>query len=400
VPQIAYSYDYLLWFSEEAVRLNGDTLPFVAPGHRGFTVRQPVGVCSAITPWNFPTAMLARKAAAALAAGCTMVAKPSEARLPRAPRSSPDSRQLTPLSALSFAELGARAGVPPGVFSVLTGEAAALGGVLCGHPEVRKLSFTGSTRVGKLLAAACASAAPMKRTSLELGGNAPFLVFDDADVAAAARGAVASKFRNAGQTCVCANRFYVQAGVYDAFAAALAAEMDAQLAMGDGAQPGVTLGPLINAAAVEKCARHVADAVARGAALVRGGPPPAGAARGGGHFFPPTLLRDVPPEAALCGEETFGPVAGLVRFEREEQALGWANASAAGLAGYVFTADARRLFRVAEALQVGMVGLNSGNASGAVAAPFGGVKDSGHGREGSRHALDEYTDLKYLSMAV
>ena len=286
------------------------------------------------------------------------------------------------------------------MFSVLTGEAAPIGQALTSSPLVRKLSFTGSTRVGKLLQAACADS--MKRTSMELGGNAPFIVFDDADVEAAARGAIASKFRNAGQTCVCANRFYVQAGVYDAFAAALGRQMDEQLRLGDGAAAGVTVGPLINAAAVAKCVRHVADAVAKGAVVARGGQAEAAAAQArlGPHFYPPTLLLEASPDSALCCEETFGPVAALVRFESEQQVLGWANAAPAGLAGYIFTRDAQRLFRVAEGLQVGMVGLNSGNASGAVAAPFGGLKESGHGREGSRWGMLEYQDIKYLSMAV
>jgi len=379
--EIHYSADYLLWFSEESSRAIGDSLPSVAPGHRGFTIKQPVGVCGAITPWNFPTAMLARKCAAALAAGCAMVAKPSE---------------LTPFSALAFAELGRRAGLPAGCLSVITGEAAEIGAALTSSPTVRKISFTGSTRVGKLLQAACAQS--MKRTSMELGGNAPFLIFQDADVQAAAAGAMASKFRNAGQTCISSNRFYVHTDVYDAFAAALAAAMD-QLVVGPGDAPGVTLGPLINAQAVAKSARHVADCLSRGARLLRGGGS-AGNHPLGPNFYAPTLLVDVHPDSVLCREETFGPVAALVRVSGEDEMLALANDSPFGLAAYVYTRDAQRLWRVAERLQAGMIGMNSGVASGAVAAPFGGVKESGHGREGSRQGMDEYLETKYLSMAV
>ena len=388
--EVQYAADYVLWFSQECTRgLDGETLPSVALGHRGFTVRQPVGVCAALTPANFPTAMLARKAAAALAAGCTMVAKPSEA---------------TPFSALAFAELGLRAGVPPGVLSVITGEAAPISEAMMASQDVRKVTFTGSTRVGKLLMQACG--ATMKRSSMELGGNAPFLVFPDADLDAAVNGVMSAKFRNAGQTCISANRFYVADSVYDAFAAALAAKMQASLRMGPGNVAGNTVGPLINRAAVAKCQRHVDDCVAKGARVVLGRDTFVTAANeqqlAHGHFFAPTLLVDVPPNALPCVEETFGPVVALVRLPGDDEAgfLRHANATDAGLAAYVFTTDAARLFRVAERIQAGMVGLNTGIASACSTAPFGGVRDSGHGREGSKHGIHEYTELKYLSMAV
>ena len=389
--EIQYAADYLMWFAEECTRgLDGETLPCVALGHRGFTLRQPVGVCAAMTPANFPTAMLARKAAAALAAGCTMVAKPSEA---------------TPFSALALADVGLRAGIPPGVLSVITGDAAPISEAMCSSETVRKVTFTGSTRVGKLLVQACSST--LKRTSMELGGMAPFLVFDDADVDAAVTGVMSAKFRNAGQTCISANRFYVADGVYDAFVAALKSKMVATLKLGPGDVAGNNVGPLINAAAVAKCQRHVDDCVAKGGRIVLG--PEAfvktdnAALLRKGHFFAPTLIVDVPPDALPCVEETFGPVVALVRMRPEDDEaafLARANATDAGLAAYVFTRDASRLFRVAERLQAGMVGLNSGIASASAAAPFGGVRASGHGREGSKHGIHEYTEMKYLSMAL
>ncbi|MBX3483414.1 MAG: NAD-dependent succinate-semialdehyde dehydrogenase [Phenylobacterium sp.] len=374
--EIAYAASFVEWFAEEAKRAYGEVTP-AAADRRIVTLKQPVGVAAAVTPWNFPAAMVTRKAAPALAAGCTMVVKPSE---------------LTPFSALALAVLAEEAGVPAGVLNVVTGDAAAIGAVLTGDPRVRKFSFTGSTRVGKLLAAQCAGT--VKRVSLELGGNAPFLVFDDADLDAAVEGAVASKFRNTGQTCVCANRFLVQAGIYDAFATALAARVE-RLVVGDGLAGPSDQGPLINLAGREKVAAHVADALAQGAALATGGAPLAGE----GAFYRPTVLREVPATALLCREETFGPVAGLVRFSTEAEAVALANDTPAGLAAYVFTRDVGRAWRVGEALEYGMVGVNTGSISTEV-APFGGIKESGVGREGSRHGLDEYLELKTLTLAM
>ena len=375
--EIAYAASFIEWFAEEAKRAYGDVIPATQNGQRILVLKQPVGVVAAITPWNFPSAMITRKAGPALAAGCTMVLKPSE---------------LTPLSALALARLGEQAGIPAGVFNVVTGDAAAIGEVLTGDKRVRKFTFTGSTGVGKMLAARCM--ATVKRVSLELGGNAPFIVFDDADLDAAVEGAMASKFRNAGQTCVCANRLLVQSGIHDAFAARLAGRV-AELRVGAGLAGPSDQGPLIDARAVAKAAAHVDDALARGARLMAGGR----AAGGKGFFFAPTVIADVPPDALLCREETFGPVAGLVRFETEEEAIRLANDTDAGLAAYVFTRDLSRSWRVPEALDYGMVGLNTGLISTEV-APFGGVKQSGLGREGSELGIDDYLDVKLVCAAV
>lgn len=374
--EIAYAAAFLEWFGEEAKRAYGEVIPGHQADRRILTLKQPVGVVSAITPWNFPAAMITRKVGPALAAGCTVVLKPSE---------------LTPLSALALAVLGEEAGVPAGVFNVVTGDAAPIGGVLTGDPRIAKFTFTGSTPVGKMLAARCMET--VKRVSLELGGNAPFLVFDDADVDAAVEGAMASKFRNTGQTCVCANRFYVQEGVARTFAEKLAARA-AKLRVGDGLEGETDQGPLIDERALAKVRRHVDDAVAGGAEVLSGGAPLSDAG-----FFAPTVLTKVDPGALLTREETFGPVAGIVTFRAEEEALNLANATRAGLASYVYTTDAKRSWRMSEGLQYGMVGLNSGLISTEV-APFGGIKESGLGREGSRHGLDEYLSLKAVVAAL
>ncbi len=370
---------YIEWFAEEARRVYGDTIPGHMADKRIVVLRQPVGVVGAITPWNFPSSMIARKAAAALAVGCTMVVKPSE---------------LTPLSALALAALAEEAGIPAGVFNVVAGDAPAIGKVLTGDPKVRKFTFTGSTRVGKLLAAQCADT--VKRVSLELGGNAPFIVFDDANLDAAVEGAMASKFRNSGQTCICANRLFVQDGIHDRFVEALEKRINS-LVVGVGTDPATTQGPLINAAAVDKVAAHVADAKARGARLVTGGKRPENA--GNGHFFAPTLMVDVAPDSDLCREETFGPLAGVVRFKTEAEVLAMANDTNAGLAAYVYTCDLGRTWRVGEGLEYGMVGLNTGLMTTEV-SPFGGVKESGMGREGSRYGIDDYLDIKTLCIDV
>lgn len=375
--EVGYAASFLEWFAEEGRRVNGSLLTPHQQDRRLLVRRQPVGVVAAVTPWNFPLAMITRKAAPALAVGCTMVLKPSE---------------LTPFSALALAQLAEEAGVPAGVFNVVTGQAAPIGDVLTGDRRVRKFTFTGSTAVGKMLAARCA--ATVKRVSLELGGNAPFIVFDDADLAAAVEGAIASKFRNAGQTCVCANRLLVQSGIYDAFAHRLAARV-ATLSVGAGLTGTPDVGPLIDARAIEKAARHVADAVGGGGRVLAGGQ----AIEGKGHFFAPTVIADVAPDALLCREETFGPVAGLVRFETEAQAIHLANDTDAGLAAYVYTRDLDRSWRVPEALDYGMVGLNTGLISTEV-APFGGVKESGIGREGSSYGIDDYLDLKLVCAAL
>ena len=371
--EIAYAASFFEWFSEEGKRAYGDIIPSPWPNKRIMVLRQPVGVCAAITPWNFPSAMIARKVAPALAAGCTMVIKPSE---------------LTPYSALALCELAQRAGVPEGVMSVVTGGAKEIGGEFTSNPLVRKLSFTGSTPVGKLLMQQCAGT--VKKLSLELGGNAPFIVFDDADLEAAVTGAVASKYRNSGQTCVCANRILVQQGIYERFILRLA-EAATKLKLGNGLEPGVQLGPLIDQRAIDKVERHVADAVARGAHVVIGG---TRAAREG-TFFNATVLADVSPDALPMHEETFGPVAPVMRFESEEEAIRIANTTSAGLAAYFYTRDAARIWRVSEALDFGLLGINEGIISTAV-APFGGMKESGIGREGSRYGLDEYLEIKYL----
>ena len=373
--EIAYAASYIEWFAEEGKRAYGEVIPSPFQDRRLLAIKQPVGVCAAITPWNFPAAMITRKAAPALAAGCTMVLKPAE---------------LTPLSALALAELAARAGIPAGVFNVVTGSPRAIGGELTANPVVRKLSFTGSTEVGRLLMAQCAPS--IKKLSLELGGNAPFIVFDDADLDAAVAGAIASKFRNTGQTCVCSNRFLVQAGIYDAFVDKFAAAV-AALQVGSGFEDGVTQGPLINAAAVDKVEHLVADARNKGAAAAVGGKRHAR----GGLWFEPTVLRDVPKHALLAKQEIFGPVAPLFRFESEAEAIAMANDTEFGLAAYFYSRDHARTWRVSEALEYGMVGINTGLISTEV-APFGGIKNSGLGREGSRHGLDDYLELKYLAM--
>jgi len=373
--EIGYAASYLEWFAEEGKRAYGEIIPANGSDRRLLVMREPVGVCAAITPWNFPSAMITRKAGAALAAGCTMVLKPAS---------------QTPFSALALAELAERAGIPAGVFNVVTGSAKAIGGEICANPIVRKLSFTGSTEIGSQLIAQCAPT--VKKLSMELGGNAPFIVFDDADLDAAVVGAMASKYRNAGQTCVCANRLLVQDGVYDAFAEKLAIAV-AQLKVGNGLEAGVTQGPLIDQAALDKVKELVADAVDKGARVVCGGQPHAL----GRTYFEPTILADVTPNMRMAREEIFGPVAPLFRFKDEAEAIRMANDTEFGLASYFYSRDVGRIFRVAEALEYGMVGVNSGLISTEI-APFGGVKSSGLGREGSRHGLDDYLELKYVCM--
>ncbi|HEV6964231.1 NAD-dependent succinate-semialdehyde dehydrogenase [Roseateles sp.] len=375
--EIAYAASYFNWFAEEARRVYGDIIPSPWGDRQLLAVKEPVGVCAAITPWNFPAAMITRKVAPALAAGCTMIVKPAS---------------QTPLSALALARLAEEAGIPGGVLQVLTGSAAAIGGELTRSPVVRKLSFTGSTEVGRALAAQCAPT--LKKLSLELGGNAPFIVFDDADLDAAVQGVIASKYRNTGQTCVCTNRILVQEAVAEAFADKLVQAVKA-LKVGDGTEPGVTQGPLIDDAALENVEELVADALAQGARLLAGGRRhPLGRS-----FYEPTLLADVNPRAKLATEEIFGPVAPLFRFDTEEDALHMANDTEFGLAAYFYSRDLARVWRVSRRLEYGMVGINSGIISTAV-APFGGIKQSGYGREGSRHGIDEYLHLKYLCMGV
>jgi succinate-semialdehyde dehydrogenase/glutarate-semialdehyde dehydrogenase len=371
--EIAYAAGFIEWFAEEGKRLYGDVIPGHQSDKRIMVLRQPVGVVAAITPWNFPSAMITRKAGPALAAGCTMVCKPAT---------------QTPYSALALAELAARAGVPPGVFNVITGSSTAIGGELTGNPKVRKLTFTGSTEVGKKLMAQCAGT--MKKLSLELGGNAPFMVFDDADLDAAVQGALASKFRNTGQTCVCANRLLVQAGVYDLFAEKLKAAVS-QLRVGDGLKGVTDQGPLIDAKAVLKVEEHIADAVSKGAQVALGGKRHAL----GGTFFEPTILTEVTPQMMIAREETFGPVAPLFKFGTEAESIAMANDTEFGLAAYVYTRDLARSWRVSEAIEYGIVGLNTGLISTEV-APFGGVKESGMGREGSKYGILDYTELKYI----
>jgi succinate-semialdehyde dehydrogenase/glutarate-semialdehyde dehydrogenase len=373
--EIAYAASFIEWFAQESRRAYGQVIPGHMADKRLVVLREPVGVVAAITPWNFPAAMITRKVGPALAAGCTVVLKPSE---------------LTPFSALALAWLGSQAGVPAGVFNVVTGEPAAIGEVLTTDPRVRKFTFTGSTRIGKQLAARCMGT--VKRLSLELGGNAPFIVFDDADVDKAVEGAMTSKFRNTGQTCVCANRMLVQRGIHDEFVAKLRTQV-AKLVMGDGLAGVTQQGPLINAAAVEKVERHVQDALGRGGKLLTGG------ARGTGNFYHPTVITDVSPQAALFTEETFGPLAGIVKFDTEAQAIQLANDTSAGLAAYFYTRDLNRAWRVSEALQYGMVGLNTGLLSTTV-APFGGVKESGLGREGSSFGMSEYLETKLVCTEV
>lgn len=375
--EIAYAASFIEWFAEEGKRVAGDTLPTPDANKRIVVVKEPIGVCAAITPWNFPAAMIARKVGPALAAGCPIVVKPAES---------------TPFSALAMAFLAERAGVPKGVLSVVIGDPKAIGTEITSNPIVRKLSFTGSTAVGRLLMAQ--SAPTVKKLTLELGGNAPFIVFDDADLDAAVEGAIASKYRNNGQTCVCTNRFFVHERVYDAFADKLAAAVS-KLKVGRGTESGATLGPLINEAAVKKVESHIADALAKGASLMTGGKRHAL-----GHgFFEPTVLTGVKPDMDVAKEETFGPLAPLFRFASEEELVRLANDTEFGLAAYFYSRDIGRVWRVAEALEYGMVGINTGLISNEV-APFGGVKQSGLGREGSHYGIDDYVVIKYLCVAV
>jgi succinate-semialdehyde dehydrogenase/glutarate-semialdehyde dehydrogenase len=371
--EIAYGASFIEFFAEEAKRINGETIPSHKADARIVVIRQPVGVCGAITPWNFPNAMITRKAGPALAVGCTMVIKPASE---------------TPLSALALCELAERAGIPAGVLSVVTGKASEIGGELTSNPIVKMLTFTGSTEIGKVLMEQCAKT--VKKVGMELGGNAPFIVFDDADIDAAVAGAMASKYRNAGQTCVCANRLLVQDGIYDKFADALKAAVE-NMKVGDGTQDGVTTGPLINKAAVEKVQEHIQDALDKGAKIVTGGKAL------GGNFHEPTILRDVDTSMKVTKEETFGPVAPLFRFKTEEEAIEMANDTEFGLACYFYTRDIGRVWRVGEALDYGIVGINEGIISTEV-APFGGVKESGIGREGSIHGTEEYLEMKYMLM--
>ncbi|NIM29339.1 MAG: NADP-dependent succinate-semialdehyde dehydrogenase [Gammaproteobacteria bacterium] len=373
--EIAYAASFIEWFAEEAKRVYGDTINHPLPGKRIVVIKQPIGVVAAITPWNFPAAMITRKCAPAMAAGCPVVIKPAS---------------QTPLSALALAELAERAGIPRGVLNVITGKASVLGAELTSNPTVRKLSFTGSTAIGKLLMAQCAGT--VKKVSLELGGNAPFMVFDDADLDAAVVGAMASKYRNAGQTCVCANRILVQDGIYDAFAERMADAVKA-LRVGNGLEDGVQQGPLIDEAAVAKVEEHIADATAKGAKVVAGGH----RHDLGGTFFEPTLLSGVTSEMAVSREETFGPVAPLFRFGDETEAIRMANDTEFGLAAYFYSRDVGRIWRVAEGLEYGIVGVNEGIISNEV-APFGGVKESGIGREGSKYGMDDFLEIKYLCL--
>ncbi|CAB3675003.1 Succinate-semialdehyde dehydrogenase [NADP(+)] GabD [Achromobacter deleyi] len=375
--EIRYAASFLEWFAEEGKRVYGELIPAPRADRRLMVLRQGIGVCAAITPWNFPAAMITRKVAPALAAGCTMVLKPANE---------------TPFSALALAELAAQAGVPDGVFNIVTGDAVAIGGELTRHPDVRKLSFTGSTAVGRLLMAQCAPT--IKKLSLELGGNAPFIVFDDADLDAAVEGAIAAKYRNAGQTCVCVNRIYVQDAVYDAFARRFA-DQAATLRVGPGLQADSQIGPLITPKALTQVQGLVDDARAQGARLLTGGDPHVL----GGTFMAPTVLADVRPGMRVLREEIFGPVAPLVRFRDEQDVIRQANDTEFGLAAYFYTRDASRVWRVAEQLEYGMVGINTGMISNEV-APFGGVKQSGLGREGSRHGIEDYLEMKYVCQAV
>jgi succinate-semialdehyde dehydrogenase/glutarate-semialdehyde dehydrogenase len=371
--EIAYAASFLEWFAEECRRVYGDTIPAHQADKRLVVIKQPIGVCAAITPWNFPAAMITRKAGPALAAGCPMVVKPAT---------------LTPYSALALAELAERAGIPAGIFSVVTGSSSAIGGEMTANPSVRKLTFTGSTEVGRTLMSQCADT--IKKLSLELGGNAPFIVFDDADLDSAVVGAMTSKYRNTGQTCVCANRLLVQEGVYDAFAEKLRAAVS-ELKVGNGLEEGVNQGPLIDMKSVEKVESHIADAVEHGARVVAGGNRHAL----GGSFFEPTILTNVTTEMKVTYDETFGPVAPLFRFRDEAEAIQMANDTEFGLASYLYGRDIGRVWRVAEALEYGMVGINTGLVSTEV-APFGGVKASGRGREGSKYGMEEFLEVKYL----
>ncbi|MDU7480305.1 MAG: NADP-dependent succinate-semialdehyde dehydrogenase [Hafnia alvei] len=375
--EIAYAASFIEWFAEEGKRIYGDTIPGHQADKRLIVIKQPIGVTAAITPWNFPAAMITRKAGPALAAGCTMVLKPAS---------------QTPFSALALAELAQRAGIPDGVFNVVTGSASEVGNELTGNPLVRKLSFTGSTEIGRQLMQQCAK--DIKKVSLELGGNAPFIVFDDADLDKAVDGALASKFRNAGQTCVCANRLYVQDGVYDAFAKKLQAAVE-KLTLGDGLAKGVTTGPLIDEKAVAKVKEHIEDALSKGARIITGGQPH----ELGGNFFQPTILVDVPASAKVAKEETFGPLAPLFRFKDEADVVAQANDTEFGLAAYFYARDLSRVFRVGEALEYGIVGINTGIISNEV-APFGGIKASGLGREGSKYGIEDYLEIKYMCIGL
>ena len=374
--EIAYGASYLEWYSEEAKRIYGDTIPAPSNDKRIMVLKQPIGVCAAITPWNFPNAMITRKIAPALAAGCTFVIRPAS---------------QTPLSALAIAELAQRAGIPPGVVNVITGSSSEIGKVLTEDDRVKKFSFTGSTEVGRKLIAQCAGT--VKKVSMELGGNAPFIVFNDADIDAAVEGAMISKFRNAGQTCVCANRLYVQSAVYDEFVNKLAQAI-AKLKIGNGLDQGVTVGPLIDAAAVNKVQEHITDAIGKGAEVVTGG----NADNHGELFFQPTLLKNVTQDMKVAREETFGPLAPVFRFENEEEVVSWANDTEFGLASYFYSRDIGRIVRVSENLDYGMVAINTGLLSNE-AAPFGGVKQSGLGREGSKYGIEDYVEIKYVLLA-
>jgi len=373
--EIAYGAAFIEWFAEEAKRVYGDTIPAQSPDKRIVVIKQPVGVCAAVTPWNFPNAMITRKAGPALAAGCTMVIKPAS---------------MTPYSALALCELAERAGIPKGVISVVTGSAGPIGKELTTNPLVRKFTFTGSTEIGKKLMEQCAST--VKKVSLELGGNAPFIVFDDADIDAAVEGAMASKFRNTGQTCVCANRIFVQDGVYEKFSQKLG-EKVAAMKVGNGLEAGVVQGPLIEMKAVEKVEEHIADAVEKGAKVVTGGK----RHEKGGQFFQPTVLANVTPSMKITHEETFGPVAPLYRFKEENELIKLANDTEYGLAAYFYSRDIGRIWRVAEGIESGIVGINVGIISTEV-APFGGMKESGIGREGSKYGIEEFLEVKYLCM--
>ena len=375
--EVVYGASFVEWFAEEAKRTYGETIPGHLADKRIVVIKQPIGVVAAITPWNFPNAMITRKCAPALAAGCPVVIKPASE---------------TPYSALALAELADRAGFPAGTVNVVTGSARDIGGELTSNPIVRKLSFTGSTEIGKLLMRQCADT--MKKVSMELGGNAPFIVFDDADLDAAVQGALASKYRNTGQTCVCANRLYVQDSVYDAFSEKLTQAVNA-MQVSDGLKDGATQGPLINPAAVEKVKEHIDDAVSKGAQVIAGGK----AHELGGNFFEPTILADVTSEMLITREETFGPVAPLIRFETEQQVLELANDVEVGLAGYFYSRDLSRVWRVAEAMETGIVGVNTGIISTEV-APFGGIKESGMGREGSKYGIEDYIEVKYICMDI
>jgi succinate-semialdehyde dehydrogenase/glutarate-semialdehyde dehydrogenase len=373
--EVAYGASFVDWFAEEGRRAYGDVIPPTVASRRILVLKQPIGVCGLITPWNFPNAMITRKAAPALAAGCTCVIKPAT---------------MTPYSALALAELAERAGIPGGVINIVTGSASQIGGEICANPIVRKVSFTGSTEIGKLLIKQCADT--VKKVSMELGGLAPFIVFDDADIDAAVAGALACKFRNAGQTCVCTNRIYVQSGVFDEFTEKLGKAV-AALKVGNGTEPGVQIGPLVEAAAVTKVEEHVGDAVSKGATVIVGGKRHAL----GGLFYEPTVIANCDTRMKVAHEETFGPLAPLFRFETEEEAIRLANDAEVGLASYFYARDLGRVFRVAEAIEAGIVGVNDGVVSIAE-APFGGVKESGMGREGSRYGLDEYLEIKYVSL--